>query len=968
MNPSFPAVFGKYILLKPLARGGMGEILLAVAGEMGGFEKLCVIKRVRAGSGNESLVRRFQDEGKVVVKLSHGNLVQVFDVGTVGKEVYLAMEYVEGCDLRDLMVRSDEMQTPVPVEVALYVAMQLLRGLHYAHTYSNLRLVHRDICPSNVLVSFTGEVKITDFGLAQSVLKQEMTGPGKIYGRFSYLAPEQARRESVDARTDIYSTGIILWELLVGQPMRSRGQEDPTTALSVIRAGKVVPPSARNARVPAELDAVVSRALQPRREERYPTADTMRGELAKVLARRNPAFDAGGLASFVRHVYGDRIERMRAERERLLAQDFTRYKRSSQGFESLTGEEPEEDLSGQVVDGRYRVIRLLGEGGMGAVYEAEHMEIGRRVAIKIMHAAYSSHPETMARFRQEARAATQIGHPNIVEVTDSGATAAGRLFFVMELLSGVDLAQVMAETRIVPARRALRITLQICKALHAAHEEGIVHRDLKPENVFLIEREGKGDFVKILDFGIAKNVGLERRGDSQRLTHPGMAMGTPEYMAPEQAAGEDIDRRIDVYATGAMLYEMLTGHLPHEGENLMQVLSRKASQPVTPPTRYRPTMPKGLETVIFRAIAFERDERHATMEELGAELLPFTAAGATRWAEQTPSGSPVAPDGASPEEDLEVDTEKVPKDPSLVTDPTVPLAASPDGSDPARVVSPGEVKISKDVVPISRSKVAMDSAARLDIGMQVTAPSPTVNPARRLRWPLIIAVLVVVGGAGAAGAILWPGSATDGGRDAGSPDAALDDAGLRPDTVRPKLTEQEVLRLIEWARRAAAGGRFTRPAKDNVRYLFARVERDYPNHPEVVKLRAHLVKRLAHRARREARRRHYGSAERLLRIWLALVPDDRTPHLRIAALHVAQGRRSLARRKYRDAARHAKAARKNLPESVAVLELSGDVEIRRKNYGRAVKYFEEALGQEKVTRRARRRLKKKLGKAKRLDK
>jgi serine/threonine-protein kinase len=968
MKPSFPTVFGKYILLKPLARGGMGEILLAAAGELGGFEKLCVIKRVRAGSGNESLVRRFQDEGKVVVKLSHGNLVQVFDVGTVGKEVYLAMEYVEGCDLRDLMIRSDETQTPVPVEVALYTMMQLLRGLHYAHTYGNLKLVHRDICPSNVLVSFTGEVKITDFGLAQSVLKQEMTGPGKVYGRFSYLAPEQARRESVDARTDIYSAGIILWELLVGQPMRSRGHEDPTTALSVIRAGKVVPPSARNPRIPGELDAVVSRALQPRREDRYPTADAMRGELAKVLARRNPAFDAGGLASFVRHVYGERIELVRKERDHLLSQDFTRFKRSSQGFESLTGDEPEEDLSGQVVDGRYRVIRLLGEGGMGAVYEAEHMEIGRRVAIKIMHAAYSSHPETMARFRQEARAATQIGHPNIVEVTDSGATAAGRLFFVMELLSGVDLAQVMAETRIVPARRALRVTLQICKALHAAHEEGIVHRDLKPENVFLIEREGKGDFVKILDFGIAKKVGLERRGDSQRLTHPGMAMGTPEYMAPEQAAGEDIDRRIDVYATGAMLYEMLTGHLPHEGENLMQVLSRKASQPVTLPSRYRPTMPKGLEVVILRAIAFERDERYATMEQLGNELLPYTAAGATRWAEQTPAGSPAVDPAvdASAEEDLEVDTEKVPKEPSLVTDPTVPLTSPPDGSDPARVVSPGEVKISRDVVPIARSKVAIDSTAGL--ATQATTPSQVLNPPSRFRWPLIIGVLVVVGGAGAAGAILWPGGSTDEGRDAGPSDAVAVDSGDRPDTVRPKLTEQEVMRLIEWARRAAAGGRFTRPRRDNVRYLFARVERDHPNHPEVVKLRTKLVKRLARRARQERRRRRYGSSERLLRIWIALVPHDRTPHLRIAALHITQGRRSLARRKTRDAARHAKTARKHFPESIAALELSGDIEMRRKNYGRATRYFDEALRQESLKRRTRRRLRKKLKKAQRLDK
>jgi len=972
MNPSFPSVFGKYILLKPLAHGGMGRLFLAFAGEMGGFEKLCVIKRVRATGQNQSLVRRFQDESKVVVKLSHGNLVQVFDVGAVGDEVYLAMEHVEGRDLRDVMVRCDETRTPVPVEVALYITMQVLRGLHYTHNYGNLKLVHRDICPSNVLVSFFGEVKITDFGLAQSVLKQEMTAPGKVYGRFSYLAPEQARREEADLRTDLYATGIILWELLVGQPMRPGAQDDPSTTLSVIRSGKVVPPSSRSSRVPSELDAVVARALQARREDRYSTSDQMRGELARVLARRNPAFDAGGVASFMRRLYGDQIDAARREREALLAQDFSRLRRPSAPM-PLSGSPPgePEDLSGQVVDGRYKVMRLLGEGGMGAVYEAEHMEIGRHMAIKIMHAAYSSHPETMARFRQEARSATQIGHPNIVEVTDSGTTADGRLFFVMELLSGEDLAQVMTETRIVPARRALRITLQICKALHAAHEAGIVHRDLKPENVFLIEREGKGDFVKILDFGIAKNVELAKRGDS-RLTHPGMAMGTPEYMAPEQAAGADIDRRIDIYATGAMLYEMLTGHLPHEGENLMQVLSRKASQPVTPPRRYRREMPEGLEQVILGAIAAERDQRYSTMEEFASALLPFTAPGTTSWAELTPPAAAAA-DSARASQQIRVDaSEKKPADPSMMTDPTMPLtgpllAAAADSSTPARVVSPGEVKLSNEVVPISRSKVPMSEHGVPNLALMETSLVPAVR-APRSRWPIVLVVLIGLGLAGAAGAIWWPRPPPPvAAPDAAVPDAAAPDVAPMPDSGRRKATPEEVERLVEWARLAAQGRRYTRPPKDNVKYLLDRVEDDYPDHPSAVKLRKRVVKQLGRDIRAARRHRQYERAERWLQVWQLLEPTSKVPTAQIARLHLIQGRAALARRKYKAAGRHAHSARKAAPESVAALEFSGDVEMRRGRHARAVKHYEEAL-KLKMRRGVKRRLRKKLHRAKRLAK
>src|SRR5262249_47223224 len=250
-----------------------------------------------------------------------------------------------------------------------------------------------------------------------------------------------------------------------------------------------------------------------------------------------------------------------------------------------SGEVPApEQLVGTIVDGRYRVERVLGTGGMGAVYEAEHIEIGKKVAIKVLHPQFSQQADLVARFRREARAASKVGHPNIVDVTDSGTTQAGAVYFVMERLDGVHLGDVLRHQRRIAFDRAVVIGVQVCRALAAALAAGIIHRDLKPENVFLTSRDGNADFVKILDFGIAKQ-DMGNQNLPRRLTTPGVAMGTPEYMAPEQAAGKSIDGRVDIYAVGAILYEMLTGEPPHAGANAMEVITKKATEAPTPPRK-----------------------------------------------------------------------------------------------------------------------------------------------------------------------------------------------------------------------------------------------------------------------------------------------------------------------------------------------------------------------------------------------
>ena len=247
----FPRRFGGYVLVKPLARGGMGALYLAVHGQRG-LEKLCVVKTALPHLAGRSYVQRFKDEAKVVVRLSHGNLVGVFDAGQVHGEIYLAMEFVEGKDLRAVWNRCAQKGIAFPLPVAAHIVKELMRGLAYAHGFEGLRLVHRDVSPPNVLLSYSGEVKLTDFGLATSTLKLEKTAPGVIFGKVSYMAPEQARAETLDGRTDIYSAGVILWELLTGRQLFAAGArpagaagQDQEDLLERVRHPEIMPPSKR---------------------------------------------------------------------------------------------------------------------------------------------------------------------------------------------------------------------------------------------------------------------------------------------------------------------------------------------------------------------------------------------------------------------------------------------------------------------------------------------------------------------------------------------------------------------------------------------------------------------------------------------------------------------------------------------------------------------------------------------------
>ncbi|MEM9493846.1 MAG: serine/threonine-protein kinase, partial [Myxococcota bacterium] len=300
-----------------MAQGGMGALYLAVQGDRG-LERRLVIKTVLPHLADAEYTARFRDEAKVVVKLTHGNLIPVFDAGSVDGELYLAMEFIEGRDLRAIWNRCAQKQVAFPIDVAVYITKELCRGLAYAHSFGDLNLVHRDISPPNILMSFAGEVKLTDFGLASSKLKLEKTAPGIIYGKVAYMSPEQARGEGLDGRSDLYASAIVLWELLTGRQLFPPGKEQSQDLLARARNPMPMPPSKKAPRVPPTLDAICLRALAPNREDRYANCEEFRKALAGWLAIEAPGTDSHRLESFLSQLFDEDIVREQAEYEELL--------------------------------------------------------------------------------------------------------------------------------------------------------------------------------------------------------------------------------------------------------------------------------------------------------------------------------------------------------------------------------------------------------------------------------------------------------------------------------------------------------------------------------------------------------------------------------------------------------------------------------------------------------------------------
>jgi serine/threonine-protein kinase len=322
---------------------------------------------------------------------------------------------------------------------------------------------------------------------------------------------------------------------------------------------------------------------------------------------------------------------------------------------------PSRDLFGKTIGGKYVVRAVLGEGGMGTVFEAEHLTIGRSVAVKVLHPNQARKKDAVRRFHQEARAAGAIGHPNICEVYDLGTLDDGSPYLVMEKLVGETLADRIGAEGGLPFDDVIDTLVQVLSGLVAAHEKGIVHRDIKPENVFLTSRVGCPPLVKLLDFGVSKVIAplIGSRDEDLDLTRTGMVMGTPYYMSPEQARGDrNLDARVDLYACGIILYEALTGRRPFTAPNynalLLQILGTKPK----PARDLRPALPNGFDAVLDKAMARNREDRYRSAAEFQRDLQtlrdrfnappPVVVAEAMR-ALSKPQSSPPPPPESAPQ-------------------------------------------------------------------------------------------------------------------------------------------------------------------------------------------------------------------------------------------------------------------------------------------------------------------------------
>ncbi|MFO0662563.1 MAG: protein kinase [Polyangiaceae bacterium] len=655
MTLELPRLVSRRLLLKLLARGGMGDVYLAATTGLDGAERPCVVKTIRRDHLHDgSFLARFLDEARVQAQLNHPAVAQVLEAGTDDSgEPFTVVEYVEGKSLAEVRQKTQQLGQKIGWAEAVAITIEIAQALAHVHERASadgtpLGIVHRDLSPQNVMVGFGGEIKLIDFGTARGQNRRCHTVAGVVFAKPGYVAPEIARHEVGDGRIDVYALGVILWELCKNQRLLTG---DAQKHLEDAARGRVqIPKIASSIGAPMELDDVIARMTANKPEERYVSARSAAHELARLVSKA-PSTKGGErsvrvrIANFMSGLYAGEPSKSRQEFARLLAEAKATLPESNTPPASGVVESAAKQCADpNVLAGTpYRLVRKIGEGASGAVYEAEHVELDRKVALKVLEVAHSASSDAVERFRQEARTIARLRHPNVAYLHDFGRSMDGRVFLAMELLDGETLAKRMERRSValdpISPAEAVQLGISVTRALQAAHEAGIVHRDLKPENLFLAEGYGKGngtpsettseeeaakterhETLKLLDFGVAL-AKSETAGEEKKQR--GFAVfGTPEYMAPEQVAGEPVDARCDLYALGCVLYELTTGHRPFSGGSAVEIMGKHVRDVPTVPSKRAVDrrIPAELDVIIMKLLEKKPEDRYETAAEVREAL------------------------------------------------------------------------------------------------------------------------------------------------------------------------------------------------------------------------------------------------------------------------------------------------------------------------------------------------------------
>jgi serine/threonine protein kinase/Flp pilus assembly protein TadD len=570
---------GRYQILKVLGEGGMGAVYQARDREV---DRTVAIKVIRPElSGHPEILRRFKQELILARQVTHRNVVRIFDLNQAEGCRFITMEYVDGKDLSSIVRERKKL----PVDEAVAIVRQALMGLEAAH---NEGVVHRDLKPQNIMVDAAGRVYLMDFGIAKSMELAGMTRTGVLMGTPDYMSPEQAKGERADARSDLFTIGVIFYELLTGQqPYRCQ-----TVMQTLVKRTKerAIPTRELDPSIPQYICDVVSKCLEIEPDDRYQNAEQILRDLDPNAPKPEPTAN----------------------------------------FDPYAGM-----TAGTLFGPRYRIERLLGEGGMGKVYKAYDTDLNRLVALKLVRPELANYPESMERLKQELILASRISHKNILRIHDLGDVN-GVKFISMAYADGLDLQALIKRNGRLDVEQAIDIAKQLCKALEAAHHEGVIHRDLKPQNV-LMDQQG---VAYILDFGLASSAELG-------ASLAGELMGTPRYMSPEQAESLPLDHRSDLYALGLIIYEMVTGDLPFESETVMQAMYQRVTQAPKNPKLLNPELPDYLCKIILKCLEKEPDKRYQHASEILRDLDAGAGASPRNFTLPVPSGRNLGIIGAS---------------------------------------------------------------------------------------------------------------------------------------------------------------------------------------------------------------------------------------------------------------------------------------------------------------------------------